>query len=372
MCARRSHQRSGIAPRMSRTALASLAPYVPGASIDEIAKRYGLSHVIKLASNENPLGSSPLALAAIGNVASLHLYADDAHLALKEQLAAPYALASQNVILGHGSNEIVNIVAHALLDPGDEAVMATPTFSLYPLAVKSVDAHPIEIPLRDGVHDIDAMLAAVTPNTRLFFVCDPNNPTGTRLDVAAWESIFAELPEHVTLIVDQAYLEYADAPAFDVAMQLARRENMLVLRTMSKIYGLAALRFGYAYGGAALIATLEKIRLPFNVSALAAAGAMAALSDADFVAQSRALNERGKAALSAAFARLGLHAYPTHANFFAVEIPMQANVAYEALLRQGIIVRSGDGLRMPGRLRITIGTAEQNAALITALETLLG
>ncbi len=356
---------------MSRRALACLAPYVPGASIDEIAKRYGLSHVIKLASNENPLGSSPLALAAIGNVASLHLYADDAHITLKNQLAAPYELTAQNVILGHGSNELVNIVAHALLDPGDEAVMAMPTFSLYPLAVKSVDAVPIEIPLRDGVHDIDAMLAAVTAKTRLFFVCDPNNPTGTRLDAADWERIFAELPEQVTLVVDQAYIEYADAPVFDAAMHSARRENMLVLRTMSKIYGLAALRFGYAYGGAALIASLEKIRLPFNVSALAAAGAKAALSDVDFIARSRALNERGKAELSSAFARLGLHAYPTHANFFAVKIPMAANTAYEALLRQGIIVRSGDGLHMPGRLRITIGTTEQNAALISALESLL-
>ncbi|MHB8461532.1 MAG: pyridoxal phosphate-dependent aminotransferase, partial [Vulcanimicrobiaceae bacterium] len=278
---------------------------------------------------------------------------------------------SQNVILGHGSNEIVNIVAHALLDPGDEAIMATPTFSLYSLAVKSVDAHPIEIPLRDGVHDIEAMLAAITPKTRLFIVCDPNNPTGTRLDSTAWERIFTTLPEDITLIVDQAYLEYADATAIDAARNVARRSNMLVLRTMSKIYGLAALRFGYAFGSPEIIATLEKIRLPFNVSALAAAGAMAALADTDFVARSRTLNENEKVEVAAAYARLRLHAYPTHANFFAVEIPMPANVAYEALLRRGIIVRSGDGLRMPGRLRITIGTAEQNAALITALEALL-
>ena len=352
---------------MSRSALASLAPYVPGASIDEIARRYGLVRVIKLASNENPLGSSPKALAALQNVTNLHLYADDTHTALKDRLAARYQLTNEHVILGHGSNEIVNIVAHALLDPGDEAIMATPSFSLYPLAVSAVDAHPIEIPLRDGVHNVDAMLAAVTARTQLMFVCDPNNPTGTTICALDWQRLLDELPDRVTLVVDHAYLEYAGVDAFDAATQIVRRPNTLVLRTMSKIYGLAALRFGYAFGGKDLIASLEKIRLPFNVSSLAVAGAMAALDDGDFVEQSMEVNERGKEFFATAYAELGLHAYPTRANFLAVTVPISATKAYEGLLQRGIIVRSGDGLRMPGRLRITIGTQEQNQALVDAL-----
>ncbi|MHB8146311.1 MAG: histidinol-phosphate transaminase [Vulcanimicrobiaceae bacterium] len=355
---------------MTRRVVRALAPYKAGTSIEEVRARFGLEHIIKLASNENPLGSSPKAIAALKHVDGLNLYFDDAHVDLKAKLAAPYGLAAENVVLGHGSNELVNLIAETLLEPGDEAVMATPSFLLYRLATAVRGATAVEVPLRDGRHDLDAMLGAITQRTKLVFVCDPNNPTGTALDARQWEDLLARLPSSVMLAIDRAYCEYMDAGAPDAIAFVTRRPNTIVLRTMSKIYGLAGLRFGYGFADAQSIGWLERVRLPFNVSRPAALGAWAALDDSEFVQRSIDVNEAGKTYLGAAFARLGLRAYPTQANFIAVEMPVDATRAYEALLERGIIVRSGDTLHMPGRLRVTIGAPEQNRELIAALEAL--
>lgn len=356
---------------MSRPAVRKLAPYVPGKTIEEVQRDLGLQRIIKLASNENPLGSSPKAMAALRHIDRLHLYLDDTYPELKEKIARPYGLHAENVVLGHGSNELVNIVCETLLEGGDEAIVAVPSFSLYKLAASLQGARAVEVPLRGGVHDLQAMLEALTPRTKLIFVCDPNNPTGTAIAPADWRAFTARVPENVTLLVDQAYREYMGANTLDAVDMVRERPNTIVLRTMSKIYGLASLRFGYGFADAETIGWLNRVRLPFNISRPAALGAAGALDDEEFVTRSIASNLAGKAFVHNEFERLGLHVYPTEANFYALEVPGTATRAYTDLLHRGIIVRSGDALAMPGRLRITIGSPEENGALIDALEELL-
>ena len=356
---------------MSRKIVRDLKPYVPGTTIDEVRRKYDLDRIVKLASNENPLGSSPKALAALQNVDLLHLYLDDAHTDLRDRLAKPHGLSADNVVLGHGSNDLVGVLAEAMLEPGDEAVMADPSFSLYPLVTTLRGAKPVLVPLRDFTHDPHAMLAAVTARTRVMFVCDPNNPTGTAMSRDAWDLLFVNLPSDVLLVVDRAYGEYMDENGVDITSAAAERPNTLVLRTMSKIYGLASLRFGYGFGDTQTIELLNRVRLPFNVSRPASVGALGALDDDDFVRRSIAVNEAGKAYLGAEFARLDLQMIPTQANFYALGVPIPATRAYQDLLERGVIVRSGDALRMPGFLRITVGTAEENGFLIETIEKLL-
>jgi histidinol-phosphate aminotransferase len=357
--------------RLLRTSLRAFAPYKPGTSVDEVRRRFGIAHPVKLSQNENPLGSSPRALAALRSIATLSDYVEDEHVALKQRLARTYALGTENVILGHGSNELVQLAFIAFVDPGDEVVIARPSFSLFRKDAQVAGGVTVEVPLRDGVHDLDAMLAAVTPKTKLVFVCDPNNPTGTRVDRSALFAFAERLSPDVLLVIDQAYREFMDDDGTDGVDILRRRPSTLVLRTASKIYGLASVRFGYGYASPEIAGWLDRVRLPFNVSRTAAVAVLAALDDEEFVARSRANNVAGKAQLMDGFARLGLHAYPSAANFVAVEIPTEADVAYAALMARGVIVRSGDGLGMPGRLRVSIGTEPENATFLATLEELL-
>ncbi len=357
--------------RLLRSSLRSFVPYKGGTSADEVRRRYGFDRPVKLSQNENPLGTSPRALAAVRALDGLSDYDEDDHLALRTRLALPYGFGLDNVVLGHGSNELVMLVFTAFVDPGDEIVIATPTFSLFKKDAQVVGASVIEVPLKDGVHDLVAMLAAVTPKTKLVFVCDPNNPTGTRVERAALFAFAAALPADVLLVLDQAYREYMDADGVDGVDVLRVRPATLVLRTASKIYGLASVRFGYGYSSTKIVGWIDRVRLPFNVARPAAVAVLAALDDEAFVEASLASNRCGLAQLTEAFARLGMHAYPSAANFVAVEVPIEAEAAYLALLERGVIVRSGDGLGMPRRLRVTIGTQVENAAFIAVLEELL-
>lgn len=250
--------------------------------------------------------------------------------------------------------------------------MAKPTFSLFRKDAQIAGGVAVEVPLTNaGVHDLAAMLRAVTPKTKLVFVCDPNNPTGTVVERDAFFAFAEALPHDVLLVIDQAYREYAEPAALDGVEILRRRPATLVLRTSSKILGLAAMRFGYGYGSTQIVSMLDRVRLPFNVAGPAAQVVLAALDDAEFIARSVDNNERGKRQLGEAFARLRLHAYPTNANFIAVRVPVDAQRAYRELLERGIVVRSGAGLGMPDRLRVTVGTPDENAAFVAALETLL-
>lgn len=354
-----------------RGALRAFSPYKPGTSADEVRRRYGFEHPVKLSQNENPLGTSPRALEALHDIDALSDYFEEDHRALRARLGERYDLAPENVILGHGSNELLQLTFSAFVDPGEEVVFAKPSFGLFKKDAQIAGAASIEVPLRDGVHDLDAMLAAVTPLTKLVFVCDPNNPTGTRVERPALEKFAAALPPDVLLVIDQAYREFMDAGAAEGVDILKVRPRTLVLRTASKIWGLASVRFGYGYSSIEIVAWMNSVRLPFNVARPAAVAVLAALDDADFIARSIENNERGKKYLYGEFARLRLHAYPTAANFVAVEVPVEADAAYEALLERGIIVRSGDWLGMPRRLRVSIGTPQENEDFIAALEGLL-
>ena len=353
-----------------RPQVASLKPYVPGTTVAQAQAKYGLTRVIKLSSNENPLGCSPRALAAVRALDDLQIYVDDDHTELRERLAAPYGLGAPHVLLGHGSNEVVRMLFTAFLTPGDEVVMADPTFSLFPLDTLLMDAIPVKVPLRDGVHDLDAMLAAVTPETKIVVVVDPNNPTSTRVERDAFDRFANALPEDVILVIDQAYHEYMPAGSVEGADYVKARPATIVLRTHSKIYGLAALRIGYALGDAELLGYVERLRLPFNLSKPAAVAALAALDDHEWVRRSVETNDAGKAFYAEELPKLGLDAYPTAANFLAVRVPGSATEAYESMLAHGVVTRSGDALGMPGRLRITIGTPDDNRAVIAALGAL--
>ncbi len=357
--------------RLVRPEVASLKPYTPGTTVSQARAKYGLERFVKLSSNENPLGTSPKAAAALRDMSDLQIYVDDDHAELRRRLAEPYGLEARHVLVGHGSNDVVRTLFSAFLTAGDEVVMADPTFSLFPKDAVLYGATPVRVPLRDGVHDLDAMLAAVTQRTKIVVVVDPNNPTSTRVEPAAFDRFARALPEQLVLVIDQAYREYMPLDSLEGTDYVTSRPATVVLRTHSKLFGLASLRFGYALGDAELLAYAQRVRLPFNVSRPAAVAAMAGLDDDDFVRQSLATNEAGKAYLMPAFAKLGLHAYPTAANFVAVSVPGTATAAYEAMLRQGIVTRNGDALGMPGRLRITIGTPEQNALVVEALGSLV-
>ncbi len=348
-----------------------MKPYTPGTTVSQARKKYGLETFVKLSSNENPLGTSPKAAAALRAMGDLQVYVDDDHLELRRRLAEPYGFGVEHVLVGHGSNDVVRTLFSAYLAPRDEVVLADPTFSLFPKDAILFDATPVKVPLRDGVHDLDAMLAAVTPRTKIVVVVDPNNPTSTRVERDAFDRFARALPAGVILLVDQAYREYMPPGSVEATDYVQTRPATIVLRTHSKLYGLASLRFGYALGDPQLLAYAQRVRLPFSVSRPAAVAALAGLDDHDFVRRSLETNEAGKAFLAAALTKLGLHAYPSAANFVAVAVPGTATDAYEALLQRGIVTRSGDALGMPGRLRITVGTPEQNALVVAALGALV-
>jgi len=344
--------------------------YAPGESMEQLRRRYGHAEIVKLNANENPLGTSPRARAALRELDDLNLYGDDTYTLLRESIGARFHLPPRQIVLGHGSNELIALAAAVFLAPGDRAVMGIPSFSLFRVAAGAQEARAIEVPLRGGVHDIDGTLDAIDKDTTLLFICDPNNPTGTALDAASWKKLLAGLSPSVALIVDRAYSEYMDHPNLDVR-GLLERPRTLVLHTASKIYGLASVRFGYGFGDEETIAHMNARRTPYNVSKAAVAAALAAFDDEEFVERSIATNVAGKALLSVELQRLGLDVFPSQANFLSVGIPIDATRACEELLERGIAVRSGDALSMPGRLRITIGTERQNRGVIASLSELL-
>ena len=357
--------------RLVRPAVLRQKPYRAGTTVDQAKQRYGLTSVVKLSQNENPLGCSPKAAAALARVGDLSVYSDDDYPVLRARLAAPFGLTKDNIIVGHGSNDVLMTLFEAFIDAGDEIVMADPTFSLFPKYTQLRGGSAVKVPLAEGVHDLDAMLARITPKTKFVVVVDPNNPTGTHVDAAAFDRFVAALPPDVVLVIDQAYREYMPAHSVEGTEIVKRRPLTIVTRTMSKIFGLASLRFGYGIASLELIDVLQRVRTPFNVSGPTAAAVLAALDDAEFMARTLQTNAVGKVYLEAAFARLGLTWFPSAANFIAVRVPAVAEEAYEALLARGVVVRSGDGLSLPGYLRITIGTPEENATLVAALESLV-
>jgi histidinol-phosphate aminotransferase len=360
---------------LANPAAATLTPYQPGKPLSELEREYGISGAIKLASNENPLGPSPRALEAVrAALPELALYPDSHGFELKRTLAARLGVDPAQITLGNGSNEVLELIARAYLRPGDEAVVAQYAFAIFAIVAHAAGGRVVEVPAREYGAALDAMRAAVTPRTRLVFLANPNNPTGTVVDGAALREFVASLPEHVLMVLDEAYCEYLAGRAGypDGVRWLADFPRLIVTRTFSKVYGLAGLRVGYAVSHAELADYLNRVRESFNVNALGLAGAQAALEDREHLERTVALNREGLATLVREAETLGIPYIPSVGNFLTVDVGRPAAPVYEAMLREGVIVRPLGPYGMPNHLRITTGTAEQSARCLAALRQALG
>jgi histidinol-phosphate aminotransferase len=346
----------------------AISPYIAGKPITQLAREMGIpvERIVKLASNENPLGMSPLARAAMEKAAlSLERYPDD--FELKDALAGHVGLAMERIVLGNGSNDVLDLIARVVLAPGRSAVFAQHAFAVYPLATLSAGAELIVVPAKDFGHDLDAMRAAIRPDTRLVWIANPNNPTGTFVPFGELKAFVRSVPEDVVVVLDEAYNDYIPpAERADTTSWLAEFPNLVVTRTFSKIYGLAGLRIGYALASAEIADLMNRVRQPFNCNNLALAAATAALGDSDFVARSYALNRAGMAQIVAGLEGLGFAFIPSHGNFITFRAG-DAAALNQKLLRQGVIVRPLGGYGMPDWLRVTIGTEADNARFLAAL-----
>jgi histidinol-phosphate aminotransferase len=351
----------------------AIAPYVPGKPTSELQRELGLNRIVKLASNENPLGPSPLALTAVqAELDRLALYPDGNGYALKSAIAARFGVDREQIVLGNGSNEILEFAARAFLAPGTSAIYSQHAFAVYPLATQTMGARGIEVAARAFGSDLEAMIAAIAPDTRVLFLANPNNPTGTFIAGAALYALLERIPEHVLVVLDEAYTEYlAAADAYDSLAWLARFPNLLVSRTFSKAYGLAGLRVGFGVASRAVIDLLNRVRPPFNVNALALAAAEAALGDEEYLARGVALNRAGLLQVCRGLEALGLPWIPSWGNFVAFRVGDGA-MTYQRLLRQGVIVRPVANYGMPEWLRVSIGLAGENEIFLAALAQSLG
>jgi histidinol-phosphate aminotransferase len=351
----------------------ALAPYPPGMPIEELEREYGIPNSIKLASNENPLGPSPKAVAAVtAALANLHRYPDGNCFYLKRALARKLGVSPECLIFGNGSNEVIELAVRTFMRPGDQAVMADQAFAIYRLVVQAAGGVSHVVPLHNYTHDLEAIAEAVTPSTRLVFLANPNNPTGTIFLRRQWEDFLAALPPHVLVVMDEAYFEFVDDPDYpDSLAAQGPGRSLITLRTFSKIYGLAGLRIGFGVAQPELIEVMNRVRQPFNVSSLAQAAVLAALDDDDHVARTRQCNREGMAFLRREFERLGIEFVPSWANFLMVRVGNGVRV-YEALLREGVIVRPMTVYGFPEHVRISVGTSEENARCIVGLETVMG
>jgi histidinol-phosphate aminotransferase len=356
----------------------ALKPYQPGKPIEEVKRELGLSgEIVKLASNENPLGPSPAALAALAEVLpKMALYPDGACHDLRTAVAAKLGVSGDQLVFGNGSDEVIHLIGLTFLQPGDEVVVGDPTFVLYESAATLAGATTVKVPLtRPGfAHDTTAMVAAFTDKTRLVFIANPHNPTGTLVTKEEIDVLLEKLPPRAILVLDEAYGEYVygEVPEFPSALDyIAAGAPVIGLRTFSKMYGLAGLRVGYGVASQELIRLLNQPRSPFNTNLAAQVAATAAVTDDAFVAKTKATNAEGLKTLGDAFDRLSLPFIPSYANFVMVDVKRPCRAVFDALLRQGVIVRTGDVFNLPTHLRVTIGTAEQNTIFLAALEAVL-
>ena len=344
-----------------------LQPYEPGKPSEELDRELGIQGSIKLASNENPLGPSPRAVAALHQALDgVHRYPDGASFALRAALSARLDIVPAQLVFGAGADEVLELLAKVLLGPGDEAVFAWPSFAMYPIVVKGMGASCVQVPLDDEfVHDLPAMVRAVGEKTKLVFVCNPNNPTGTSVGEAEFDRFVEQLPADVVLAIDEAYVDFARRPDFpDALAWVRRRPGTIVLRTFSKILGLAGMRIGYGVADPELADYLQRARHPFNVNRLAEVAALAALDDGEFVARTQRNNAEGVEYLTRELTALDIEVWPTDANFL---LARTGTNVHAGLLRAGVIVRPLAGFGMPEHVRISIGLPEENERLIKTL-----
>ena len=360
----------------------AIAPYQPGKPISELERELGISGIVKLASNENPLGCSPKAMAAMQEaLKTIALYPDGNGFALKDALVQRYGVAHDQVVLGNGSNDMLELAARAFLTVGDKAVYSDHAFAVYPLATQAVGATGVSVEAQNFGHDLEAMrAAAVGQGAKMIFIANPNNPTGTFLSAAALLDFLRALPANILVVLDEAYNEYLPQEnRYDSVAWLKEFPNLIVSRTFSKAYGLAGLRVGYAFSHAQVADMLNRVRQPFNVNSVAQAAAVAALQDEDFVQRTNELNRRGMAQVTAELSRLGLEYIPSFGNFASFKIAQpalskaeRAMAVYRRLLELGVIVRPIANYDMPGWLRVSIGLEKENEKFLSALKQILG
>ncbi len=357
--------------QLANSTLADLKPYVPGKPIAELQRQYGLKDIVKLASNESPLGPSTAVQAAIAlAVRETTLYPDGNGFELKQAIAEKFAIQPAQITLGNGSNDVLELIARCFTAPDDEVMFAQHAFAVYPLAVKAIGATAVEVPAKHYGHDLPAMLAAVTDKTKLIFIANPNNPTGTAVAHSELEKFLTALPQSLMVVLDEAYLEYNDNPV-NTLEWLDKYPNLIICRTFSKAYGLAGLRVGFAVSHPEVADLLNRIRQPFNVNSLALAAAVAALGDDDYLHRARDINAAGMQQFEKGFQALGLDYIPSKGNFICVDVGREAAPVYDALLREGVIVRPVGAYGLPNHLRISIGLEQDNARCLTALKKVL-
>lgn len=353
--------------------IANLPVYQPGKPTEEVKREFGLERVVKLASNENPYGCSPAVQEAIqSEIANVAIYPDGAALRLTQALSEHLDVQPEQIILGAGSDEIITMISRAYLEPGDETIMASHTFPQYKHNATIENAISIEVPMIDGTHDLVGMREKVNERTKIIWVCNPNNPTGTMLSHDEVQAFIESIPAHVLIVLDEAYVEYTEGTDFPRSLELLKAHpNVMILRTFSKAYGLAALRIGYGIAAPSIIHSVNQVRGPFNTSRFSQAAAIAALADQQFVRECAAKNQAGMRYIMNELERLGLSWFPSYGNFIMLETNRPAKDVFEALLRRGVIVRGGHSLGYPTKLRVTIGNEEENRIFIEALEEVL-
>ncbi|HCS27689.1 MAG TPA: histidinol-phosphate transaminase [Spongiibacteraceae bacterium] len=358
---------------LANAGVQALSPYQAGKPIEELQRELGLKNIVKLASNENPLGPSELAVAACRKAADgIYLYPDSSGFELKKKLAEKYSVTPAQITLGNGSNDVLDLIARAFLEPGKSAVFSAHAFVVYPIAVQACGARAIVTPAKAWGHDLDAMLAAIEDDTRVIFIANPNNPTGTWVDKTSLEHFLGAVPEDVIVVLDEAYTEYVTEAEFPNGLDyLERYPNVVVTRTFSKAYGLAGLRVGYSISSPAVCDLLNRVRAPFNVSTLALAAAEASLNDEAYLQESRRVNAAGLKQLGAGLDTLGLEWIPSVGNFIAFKVPADAAQVYQGLLRAGVIVRPVGVYAMPGFLRVSVGLESENRRFLEALPPVL-
>jgi len=351
--------------------ISNLIAYEPGKPVEELAREMGLApeKILKLASNENPLGPSPKAVEAMRMALErAHFYPDGGGYFLREAIAEKHGLRRENVILGNGSNEIIELIGHAFLKPGDEIITAQYAFAVYTLMAQLFGAKTVKVPGVNYSHDLNAMLEAITPRTREIFIANPNNPTGTLVHQDQIDAFMKQVPDHVLVIFDEAYHEFPDQPV-DVVRYVRENKNTVILRTFSKAQGLANLRIGYGLAPEPLAEILQKTRQPFNANGIAQAGALAALEDPEHIRATREITQRGRNYLQEQFATFGWEIVPSHANFVLTRTG-DGDQTFRALLQRGIIVRSMRSYELPEWIRVSVGTPDQNERLIAELKKL--
>ena len=357
----------------ARKEIFELDEYVPGKPIEEVKRELGIDDIIKMASNENALGPPPKAVEAIKTALDMiNIYPDGNCYLLKEKMSQVLEIEPEAILIGNGSDELLRLIAETFLNKDDEVIFADPTFSEYEFTAKIMGAKCIRVPLKNFCHDLDAIYAAVSSKTKIIYLCNPNNPTGTFLGEDELNLFMQKVPEDILIILDEAYIEYADDERLKSGIKyLKENKNVIVLRTFSKFYGLAALRIGYGLTNPEIARAVRKVFEPFNVNSLAQVAAAAALSDEAYIKNTLLQNKQGKEYLYKGFDQMGLDYVPTQSNFIFVDTGQDARTVFERLLKMGVIIRTGDVFGYPTHIRVTVGTTEQNQRFIASLKTVL-